>query len=414
MKYITEEIGIDKKTEVSNDILIVEDSPDIRTYLSQLLESKGYNTDTAGTAQKAIEKFRNNLYGVIILDYKLPDKNGDYVLEKINKINPISQTIVITGYEDYDITVEVIQKGAADYYRKPLKKQKILSSVNKAFNIYKSMHITTGRFEILFFGEEKEILDRLSKNINSQKFDLKVDGDKNKLFNRLRKGIIDVVILDFREEENLELLENINNLNVSVEVIVLGENEENNLPVNSIRCGATSFIRYPQDIDDINMFLNKAVNCLKLKRLNDFKLKEIKDSREIEVKITDARRIEVDVYKPEKTLSSSYALSLINNIPLGIGIVNKDFKIFYMNRYFETITPHKVPHKINKNFIGTLKRAGVKDINLKILKEEISRLFSREEDIETITLGEKEIFTLTSLKLITERGPLETVLMIIR
>ncbi len=415
MMYIADDIDIEEKDTIRKDVLIVEDSPSLSTYLAQLLDRKGYNTDVANTARSAVEKFRKNLPGVVILDFKLPDKDGDYVLEKIKKINPISQTIVVTGYDDYNITVNVIQAGAADYYRKPLKKEKILSSVNKAFNIYKSMHITTGRFKVIFYGNKAEGFKKINKRLNKQNFYLKNTAGKDELFDQLKKGVVDVVIVDCcSKKEKLKIIKDIVKLEVSVEIIVMGKARQNQLPVEAIRYGASSFIRYPQDIEDINIFLNRAVNCLKLKRLNDFKLNEIKNSSEIEVKITDARRIEIDVYKPEKTLSSSYAFSLINNIPLGIGLIDRAHNIFYMNRHFERLSPKKSFKKIDENFVQVLKESGMNDITQKVLKTEIERLFVQKEDIETITLGKKEACTLTSLKLITGRGPVETVLMIVR
>ena len=61
-----------------------------------------------------------------------------------------------------------------------------------------------------------------------------------------------------------------------------------------------------------------------------------------------------------------------------------------------------------------LEAAGIYDVPASILEREIKKLFSESEDIETVILGRQEYLTLTHLRIIDEKGPRDSILMIIR
>jgi CheY-like chemotaxis protein len=102
------------------DILIVDDDKGVRETLSAVLQSKGYQTTNAASANEAIEKARNRFFDVILLDIKLPGNfEGTQLLSHFQKSNPDAIKIMITGYPSVKNVAEALNLGAHSYLTKP-------------------------------------------------------------------------------------------------------------------------------------------------------------------------------------------------------------------------------------------------------------------------------------------------------
>ena len=101
-------------------ILIIDDDIDMCQLLGHFLQRKGFETDSAHTGNKGIAKFNENKFDVVLCDFRLGDMDGRKVLQKIKSINPGVVVIIITGYSDVKMAVEVMRFGAFDYITKPL------------------------------------------------------------------------------------------------------------------------------------------------------------------------------------------------------------------------------------------------------------------------------------------------------
>ncbi len=115
-----------------NNILIVDDEPDIVESLFKSLSRHGYNVETAATGEEGIEKAKKSNFDIALLDNNLPGIKGIQVLEQIKKINPETEVIIITGHSSIDSAVESLKKGAYDYIQKPVSSDKIIILLEKA------------------------------------------------------------------------------------------------------------------------------------------------------------------------------------------------------------------------------------------------------------------------------------------
>src|SRR5258705_1440747 len=113
-------------------ILIIDDDIDMCSLLSRFLQRKGFETDTAHNGNKGLAKFKENRFDIVLCDFRLGDKEGRDVLRDIKAINPQTIVIIITGYSDIKISVDVIKAGAFDYITKPLVPDEVLTVINKA------------------------------------------------------------------------------------------------------------------------------------------------------------------------------------------------------------------------------------------------------------------------------------------
>src|ERR1051325_3040269 len=116
-------------------ILIIDDDLDMCTLLSKFLVKKGYETDVAHSAAKGVAKISENIYDIVLCDFRLGDKDGKDVLLKIKDISPDTIVIIITGYSDIKTAVDVIKLGAFDYITKPLIPDEVLSVISKAIKV---------------------------------------------------------------------------------------------------------------------------------------------------------------------------------------------------------------------------------------------------------------------------------------
>lgn len=112
-------------------ILVVDDEPSMRAALSESLQSCGYEVETANDGRDALEKFRRNLYGVVITDMRMPRVGGMEVLTGIKKMSPATPVIIITAYGTVNTAVEAMRAGAVDFIMKPFSLEHLESVVSR-------------------------------------------------------------------------------------------------------------------------------------------------------------------------------------------------------------------------------------------------------------------------------------------
>jgi CheY-like chemotaxis protein len=101
-------------------ILIVEDEAIMRESLRDWLTDGGYQVETAERGEEALETIAERDFGVVILDLRLPGKDGLEVLREARAKRPQLKGIIITAYPSVQTAVEAIKEGAVDYLPKPL------------------------------------------------------------------------------------------------------------------------------------------------------------------------------------------------------------------------------------------------------------------------------------------------------
>lgn len=113
-------------------ILIVDDEINIGLLLSKFLTRNGFEVTTATSGSSAFECLLKDSFDLILCDFRLEDTDGREILRKVRTDYPSTVVIIITGYSDIKLAVELIKMGAFDYITKPLYPDEILSTINKA------------------------------------------------------------------------------------------------------------------------------------------------------------------------------------------------------------------------------------------------------------------------------------------
>ncbi len=163
-----------------NKILIIDDDVDMCLLLERFFIRNGFEVKITHSGKRGLEELERNPPDVILCDFRLGDTDGKELLIKIKQIDPAVQVIIITGYSEIKMAVEVMKHGAYDYVTKPLFPEEILIAIKSAialtdrgnilnFSTTGSLQSTKGAPETrkqnknsaYIFGESKEFKDIL-------------------------------------------------------------------------------------------------------------------------------------------------------------------------------------------------------------------------------------------------------------
>jgi len=112
-------------------ILIVDDEPELRILLSQVLENVGYEMKEAADGEEAIELLKKEKYDLTLLDIQMPILDGIKVLKYIKDHSLPTKAIMLTGYADLKHAMEAKEYGAKDFIGKPYKIEDIVATVER-------------------------------------------------------------------------------------------------------------------------------------------------------------------------------------------------------------------------------------------------------------------------------------------
>jgi len=123
----------------SGYILVVDDEPDIRDLVQDILEDEGYQVAIAENGETAREKLRLRRPDLLLLDIWMPDIDGITLLKELceNKDNISFPVIMMSGHGTIETAVESTRLGAYDFLEKPLSLAKLLLTVEHALDAYK-------------------------------------------------------------------------------------------------------------------------------------------------------------------------------------------------------------------------------------------------------------------------------------
>ncbi|MGM8364758.1 response regulator [Virgibacillus sp. W0181] len=119
---------------MKSKLLIVDDQPGIRLLLTDIFESEGYLVEAAKTGKEAVQKVENNVFDLIMLDYKLPIIDGYQFIKQMEADYMQVPVIVMSGLvENIDIEIKesyLVKKIVA----KPFNVQDICDTVSTILN----------------------------------------------------------------------------------------------------------------------------------------------------------------------------------------------------------------------------------------------------------------------------------------
>ncbi|MBL4815932.1 MAG: sigma-54-dependent Fis family transcriptional regulator, partial [Shewanella sp.] len=112
-------------------ILVVEDEPDQRSLISQMLEANNYQITSADSVEAAIVSLKQHVPDLVFSDWKLGQLSGMDLLTYVKREHPDMGFIIATAYGTITHAVDAMQAGADDYLAKPYQRQSLLLAIEK-------------------------------------------------------------------------------------------------------------------------------------------------------------------------------------------------------------------------------------------------------------------------------------------
>lgn len=157
---------------MKEQILIIEDEAHIARVLQLELEFEGYSVEIAYTGPEGLIKYREQKWGLILLDLMLPGLNGLDVLRRIRATESTTPVLLLTAKSGTEDKVTGLDLGANDYVTKPFDIEELLARVRSAIRFSnasppleikdENVHI----FESLILNERTREVTRNGQPIN--------------------------------------------------------------------------------------------------------------------------------------------------------------------------------------------------------------------------------------------------------
>jgi len=119
---------------VSERILITEDDEDLAFVIREALTRQGYEAEVAPTAGALLDKLKASSYDLVLLDVRLPDMDGLDAIPRCRDLAPETPIIVMTAHGTRQIAMNAINRGAYDFFTKPLKMAEFQVVVTRALD----------------------------------------------------------------------------------------------------------------------------------------------------------------------------------------------------------------------------------------------------------------------------------------
>ncbi len=149
-------------------ILLVDDDPNIVQLVRLYLEKEGYDVETADRGDKALEAFRRNPPGLMLLDIMLPGMDGWEVCREVRRTSNIPIIMLTAKGETFD-KVLGLELGADDYVVKPFEPKELLARVKAVSRRYQTgdtptkeisfpgLTVNIGRYAVQYAGRDVEM-----------------------------------------------------------------------------------------------------------------------------------------------------------------------------------------------------------------------------------------------------------------
>jgi len=114
--------------DAQRTILIVDDEPNLRHAVKLYLDEEGYTTFTASDGVDALEKIRDKLPDLVVLDVMMPQMDGFETLKRLRQFSNVPVIMLTVRGEEAD-KVKGLQLGADDYVPKPFSQRELLARI---------------------------------------------------------------------------------------------------------------------------------------------------------------------------------------------------------------------------------------------------------------------------------------------
>lgn len=112
-------------------VLLVDDEKEFVDTLAERLEIRDFDVTTTYSGESALELLAEKDVDVVVLDVKMPGKDGVETLKEIKNRKPLTRVIMLTGHATVETAISGMKLGADDYLMKPTETEELVEKINK-------------------------------------------------------------------------------------------------------------------------------------------------------------------------------------------------------------------------------------------------------------------------------------------
>ena len=126
-------------------ILVVDDDAIVIKSCKRILEAEGFEVSTVPSAEHALEAIKNYDFDLLLIDVKMPKRDGMYLMREVKKSRPEVPIIIMSGYPTPETIADVLNLGANLFIPKPFGPDELMKSVRQVLkNVPTKKSFSTG------------------------------------------------------------------------------------------------------------------------------------------------------------------------------------------------------------------------------------------------------------------------------
>ncbi len=112
-------------------VLVVDDDIIVIKSCTRILESEGYTVSTVNGADAALEALEKGSFDLLLIDVKMPKRDGLFLMKEIRKSLPDIPVIVMSGYPTPETVADVLKSGATQFIPKPFRPDELMHAIQQ-------------------------------------------------------------------------------------------------------------------------------------------------------------------------------------------------------------------------------------------------------------------------------------------
>jgi len=225
-------------------VLIVDDEPNMRRTLSDILKDEGYDVTTAATGDEAVTACSQANYDIVLMDVRMPGINGVEAFRQIRRHQEGVRVILMSAYGTEDLRRLALDEGAIAFLTKPLNLEQVVGLIREVDDT-----------AILVIEEDENVSAPLQEGLQQQGYRVTVTKSPHDALEMIEQIRFDLIFVDVSlpAMEGLELYLAIKKITpMAVAIMITGMEEEfEKLAQEAVLRNAYTLVRKPLDIDRI-------------------------------------------------------------------------------------------------------------------------------------------------------------------
>jgi DNA-binding NtrC family response regulator len=117
---------MDMRNPSNSIILIVDDDQDMAISIQDILRTFGHKTETAYSARDALDLVEKKVFGCVLSDIHMPEKNGVELFREIKAVQPELPIVLMTAHRDQELLAGLLGRESVVVLRKPINFEQLL------------------------------------------------------------------------------------------------------------------------------------------------------------------------------------------------------------------------------------------------------------------------------------------------